>query len=422
MERAWTAEAALLQGHLAGFHADAATVVKSARRVLLEPADAVNSDTAQLAPIMLARGLLWSGQPEAAARALREAGDRPMANDMMREAHLTTIKALVNLSNGFVRRAQVLADAAAAWVARTGMQPDVVLFGPVQTALAWVALETGDLQAARSQADAAVATADASGLLAEAVIARLVLARLHLATDDVAAAGREVARARAAAIRDTPESAMRVPVDMAQAAVHLATGDHLRAERVIRDLPPSDVRSLLWASAGLARHPAMAQRTLEQVREGMPRVEAQRHLLLARLHARTSRSMAQGHLAKAAHIAHSYDMGQLLVTCDADFLELARSTALENQDDALTWLVQRRTAATSGVVPPGPPLALSRGELQLLTVLPTRAKNADIAEDLGVSVNTVKTRLRRLYAKLGVGNRDEAIERARQRGLLADPP
>ncbi len=45
-------------------------------------------------------------------------------------------------------------------------------------------------------------------------------------------------------------------------------------------------------------------------------------------------------------------------------------------------------------------------------------RNADIADSLGISVNTVKTRLRRLYAKLRVANRDEAIARARERGLL----
>jgi len=62
--------------------------------------------------------------------------------------------------------------------------------------------------------------------------------------------------------------------------------------------------------------------------------------------------------------------------------------------------------------------ALSRGDLQLLTLLPTRASNAAIAEHLGVSVNTVKTRLRRLYTKLDVHDRDSAIARATDAGLL----
>ena len=61
---------------------------------------------------------------------------------------------------------------------------------------------------------------------------------------------------------------------------------------------------------------------------------------------------------------------------------------------------------------------LSAGELELLTFLPRRDTNADIARQLGVSVNTIKTRLYRLYRKLGVDSRDAAVQVARSRGLL----
>jgi LuxR family maltose regulon positive regulatory protein len=42
----------------------------------------------------------------------------------------------------------------------------------------------------------------------------------------------------------------------------------------------------------------------------------------------------------------------------------------------------------------------------------------EIAADLHVSVNTVKTHLKSLYRKLGVGRRTEAVRRARELGLL----
>ena len=101
-----------------------------------------------------------------------------------------------------------------------------------------------------------------------------------------------------------------------------------------------------------------------------------------------------------------------------DVLEFARDTAREYQDDDLLWLLKSRPA--DDVEPRVRELdtSLSRGELQLLAFLPTRARNADIADSLGISVNTVKTRLRRLYAKLHAGNRDDALARARERGLL----
>jgi len=64
---------------------------------------------------------------------------------------------------------------------------------------------------------------------------------------------------------------------------------------------------------------------------------------------------------------------------------------------------------------------LSAGELALLTLLPERMTYGQLAEQLDVSVNTLKTRLQRLYRKLGVGKRDEAIAEARRLGIIAGP-
>ena len=54
----------------------------------------------------------------------------------------------------------------------------------------------------------------------------------------------------------------------------------------------------------------------------------------------------------------------------------------------------------------------------VLEYLPRRLKNQDIAEDMYVTVNTLKTHLRAIYQKLGVDSRDEAIVRATEDGLL----
>lgn len=418
--RSWGAEVALVRGYLAGYHGDPATMVEGARRLIAEQSDVGNADAEQLAPIMLAEGLLWSGKPEAAARALEEEANRPYPNDMLREIHLVAVRALVNIAVGEVRRAQVQADAAVAWLERTGAKPDLIQFGATVTAGAGVALERGDVERAAHLAEQVLEEALRCGHISTAVWADLVLGRVHLAVGDVGTAARVAKRVRTLACKDTPDSALCVPVDQFRAVVFLAAGDALRAERVIRGLPASNTRSLLWAQARLTTHPVATRRTLETLSAGTPRIQAQRHLLLTAVHARSSRSMAQGHLRKAARIAHAHGIGQLLAGAEPGLVDFARSCALEHQDDNLDWLLQNRPSPRPGVRRPGPRTPLSRGELQLLSVLPTRARNADIAAGLGVSVNTVKTRLRRLYAKLGASSRDEAIERARERGLVAD--
>jgi LuxR family transcriptional regulator, maltose regulon positive regulatory protein len=67
-----------------------------------------------------------------------------------------------------------------------------------------------------------------------------------------------------------------------------------------------------------------------------------------------------------------------------------------------------------------PPLEpLSDTEIRVLRYLPTNLSTPEIANELYVSPNTVKTHLRHLYAKLGTHRRGETVARARALGLLA---
>jgi len=67
------------------------------------------------------------------------------------------------------------------------------------------------------------------------------------------------------------------------------------------------------------------------------------------------------------------------------------------------------------------PLAeeLSPSELRVLRYLPTNLSRPEIAGQLSISLNTVNTHLRRIYAKLGADGRSAAVRRARQLRLLS---
>jgi LuxR family maltose regulon positive regulatory protein len=65
---------------------------------------------------------------------------------------------------------------------------------------------------------------------------------------------------------------------------------------------------------------------------------------------------------------------------------------------------------------------LSPSELRVLRYLPTNLSRPEIASELSVSVNTVNTHIRNIYAKLQARDRSSAVHRAREMRLLSAGP
>ena len=82
-------------------------------------------------------------------------------------------------------------------------------------------------------------------------------------------------------------------------------------------------------------------------------------------------------------------------------------------------LLRRLEGGSSNRVPPAELLEpLSAREGEVLRFLPTMMSNGDIASELFVSVNTVKTHVKSIYRKLEVTRRQDAVRRARQLHIL----
>jgi len=65
------------------------------------------------------------------------------------------------------------------------------------------------------------------------------------------------------------------------------------------------------------------------------------------------------------------------------------------------------------------PEELSPSELRVLRYLPTNMTRPEIAQELYVSINTVNTHVRNIYAKLDTRSRSAAVQRARELRLLS---
>ncbi|MGB8381847.1 MAG: LuxR C-terminal-related transcriptional regulator, partial [Dermatophilaceae bacterium] len=90
----------------------------------------------------------------------------------------------------------------------------------------------------------------------------------------------------------------------------------------------------------------------------------------------------------------------------ADLRELLESRAAPTPS-------RREPAIGPGMVEP-----LTERELAVLSYLPQRIKQRDIAAELYITMNTLKTHVASIYRKLGVCDRDEAATRAAELGLL----
>jgi LuxR family transcriptional regulator, maltose regulon positive regulatory protein len=70
--------------------------------------------------------------------------------------------------------------------------------------------------------------------------------------------------------------------------------------------------------------------------------------------------------------------------------------------------------AVTGMVEP-----LTARELEVLRLLAAGRRNRDIAQELVVTLETVKKHLSHIFAKLGATNRTQAVAHARRLGLIA---
>ncbi len=81
----------------------------------------------------------------------------------------------------------------------------------------------------------------------------------------------------------------------------------------------------------------------------------------------------------------------------------------------------RSVRRSQGALAPDTPVELTDQECVILDLLAADYSYQQIADELVISLNTVRTHVRHIYRKLAVHRRERAIERARWLGLVANP-
>ncbi|MGI9612498.1 MAG: LuxR C-terminal-related transcriptional regulator [Acidimicrobiales bacterium] len=123
-------------------------------------------------------------------------------------------------------------------------------------------------------------------------------------------------------------------------------------------------------------------------------------------------------LVSAADVLRRHDDPEAAV-----FLREARTIVDRCPDPGIVGLYLARIEARQGIEVAAPKTSelvegLTDREYAVLRLLPSRLSQRDIASELFVSLNTVKTHCRAIYRKLGVGDRKTAVQAARDLELL----
>jgi LuxR family maltose regulon positive regulatory protein len=431
--------ARLYRARLVGDAADAGP----AARVLLAPAgDAALEGTADddqrtLAHALLGAAQLWSGQLEDAAANLElaraDAGRR--GRDVVALA-ATAHLALLEAVEGRLGRAGELGRLATEQARRVDWSASSQL-ACADLALAVCAYHRDDLVTAVAALDraATAAAGDRPVLLATAILAAWLAAGAGAEAAEAALARLDAAEL---ATRGRPPRLLRAAARAARAKLLAATGDEEAASAALGPgaEPPPPVEAVVSARLQVARgDPAAAARTLAPLLAGGP-AETAPELPLA-IEAHLVGALASQELADRAAALRS-----LRTALDLAAPEGYRRVFVEGGmpvrvllTDHLHWdsthhqlvaSLLERLRAVAGADQPGgrhavpAPLVvpLSEREQVVLRYLSSRLSAGEIADELYVSLNTVKTHIKSIYRKLDTNRRWDAVKRARQLQLL----
>jgi LuxR family maltose regulon positive regulatory protein len=370
----------------------------------------------------LGRTALWAGDVDRAARELEAAVaiGRARGLDHLLVGALGQL-ALLNVSRHGPDLARPLTEEALALADRRGWA-DSPETAAAQLAAAATALYAHRLDAAEEHLQAARAALHGSHDVHLAAVARHLGALLAEARGELQQ-GLEGLGAAAGDVRGwgLADPGMLLAT---QARLLLASGDGFEAKRALHHAQSAPGGALQAGFARIHLAEGDAYAALATLSEARPELAVTRVDLLLleslafELLGRADVGTAfEATLTAAESTGVKAPLAQAGAAIRPRLLEAIRhGTAHRSVVGELLDVLDERVpleAAASAIDP------LSGREQAVLRYLPTTLSNREIAVELLVSTNTLKTHLRAIYRKLDVGDRRDAVRRARSLGLLA---
>ncbi len=391
---------------------------------------ALGSDLRALALLNLGVTEAWSLRLAASERYLREGA--ALARDIGRP--YLEVACLAHLGFAATARSFSLArrhcEDAIAQAARHGWDAHPVI-APAQATLAGILIWTGEFDHGEQWLDRARHATSAGGEPGLQLLIHLIAAILPAARGRHREALAEFTAAGQVNAQMAGEHALtsRVTAWTIATQARLGMVGQARAGLAVLDdrlAGTGEIRNAAAVIRLAEQDPAGARRELSTVLDGSAPVNPYLTLVEAHLlDALACRGLGDGRAARAAaeRALHLAEPDRLILPfAMTGAWELL--TALPPQGTSHTALIADILDAVHGSGPgdaaePGPADELSPSELRVLRYLPTNLTRPEIAGQLSVSLNTVNTHIRRIYAKLGATDRSSAVQRGRDLRLLS---
>jgi LuxR family maltose regulon positive regulatory protein len=381
------------------------------------PKDLPDDEVAQYGPTLVARTRLWLGDLTG-AREICEQNLDPLIAPSLQQVALTGALAWIACVDGQLTEAERLADRALRDAESVGLAAHTAMVDAIRTR-GRVAFERGDLATAERVLEQSLSVSE-DYRPAFALVSQLSLSRVWLADGRAGDALSGVERARALL---PPESTSPL-LDLCHASegrIAVEIGDLDRATQCAQRLRPGNRASLLKARIELARSkPDRADDAIAQCAPTTMRERLDTALLCARIAHVREPDAADPLLAKALATAK---IEGFVVAASDDLLELRprvtlllRSGRIQQFEQAVLDRLERNPTLRIANSPTAGPL--SDRELTVVRFLASRLTYKEIAAELFVSNNTLKTHVKRIFQKLGVSSRMEAVTEARRLSLF----
>ncbi len=380
-------------------------------------------DFVDMAPLTLIRGFDYLDRPEDARAVYSDAINRWARYPLMQQVALVGAISAVELECGNLRLAGELAGRAAALVPQLGAERHFLMADVMRT-LGALEAEAGDLTTAERHLERALDIA-APGRPPFALLSLVELARVALRRGEFDEALHRLDRARAFSRQDV-ESPLVVRGDALEVRIRLAAGLDVTADHLAR--LGSGPRRLITEAEHHARRgdPEAAAACLETLESSVePRPQLERCLVEAQIGLLEHDAIhVDRQLDRILDLSRSQGFARSITDAGMD-VTLALEARLRGDapEPALGALEHAVVEATTRPMPveragSAGEVGLTDRERTVLRYLPTRLSNREIASELYVSLNTLKTHLQSTYRKLGVDSRAAAVEKATHLGLL----